>query len=380
MTLNVTDGTVCNTPKKTALYDRHVKLGGSLVDFAGYMLPVRYETGVIAEHKAVRTAAGLFDVSHMGEFDLRGDRSTEFLQYLLCNDYSDMPCMSCRYSPLLNDDGGCVDDLIVYKYADFSYMIVVNASNKDKDFEWIKSRLWAGLKLKDISGELSEIALQGPKSLEILSTLADSEELPKKYYTFNSGVEIAGKPCIVSRTGYTGEDGYEIYAENDEAGEVWDAILEAGKDLGVIPCGLGARDTLRLEAAMPLYGHELSDDITPLEASLASYVKLDKPCDFIGKAALIAKGAPTRKRVGLRVTGKGIAREGCKVFSADHEIGRVTSGTMLPTLEGAYAMALLKNDYAAADTVVDIDVRGRRIAAVVVPLPFYKRKRNKTKN
>ena len=373
---------VNNTVKKTALFDRHVALGGSMVEYAGYMMPVRYSAGVIAEHKAVRGAAGLFDVSHMGEFHLRCDEcdddvidsdcANDFLQYLLCNDFTGMNGNTCRYSPMLNDGGGVVDDLIVYRHSCGSYMIVVNAANKDKDFAWIQSRLYSELDFVDVSDDYAEIALQGPKSREILGKLANAQDIPLKYYTFTADMLVAGVPCLVSRTGYTGEDGFEIFAPNADIGAVWDAILDVGKPYGVLPCGLGARDTLRLEAAMPLYGHELSDTITPLEAGLSMFVHMEKP-DFIGRAALQKAGEPSRKRVGIRLLDKGIARDGATVYANGEEIGCVTSGTMLPWLEYAGAMALIDAQRAQIGVDVEVNVRGRMIPAQIVRLPFYKR-------
>ncbi|MDR1568956.1 MAG: glycine cleavage system aminomethyltransferase GcvT [Oscillospiraceae bacterium] len=379
---------------KTALYELHIAAGGKMVPFAGYSMPVQYGAGVIAEHKAVRAAAGLFDVSHMGEFTVTGSGAFDYIQQLLCNDYNGLADGGCRYSPMLNDEGGVVDDLIVYRYEADRYMIVVNASNRQKDWDWMAARLPGSVSLTDESDKLSEIALQGPRSEEILSRLAHAASLPKRSYTFADKLDVAGAPCIVSRTGYTGEDGFELYTYNEYAPRLWEALLDAGSEYGLIPCGLGARDTLRLEAAMPLYGHELSDTISPLEAGLGSFVKMDKP-DFIGKSALIKKGKPARLRMGLRVTGKGIAREGCEVFSGDTRIGVVTSGTLLPHAGYPGAMALIDADFknigaiagtgrgsslsgaaeAASPFQINVDVRGRRVEAEIIKLPFYKRVR-----
>jgi aminomethyltransferase len=359
--------------RKTPLYDCHVKAKGKVVPFAGYLLPVQYETGVIAEHMAVRTAAGLFDVSHMGEVTLKGKDAFQNVQRLVTNDCSRMVDGQVKYSPMCNENGGVVDDLLVYrKYAD-SYLIVINAANRFKDVDWMKEHLIGEVDFQDISDEVAQVALQGPKSKEILVKLAKEEELPVKYYSFKENVSVAGINCLVSKTGYTGEDGYEIYCDNKDAEGLWNALLEAGsKEEGLIPCGLGARDTLRLEAAMPLYGHEMDDTITPLETGLGFAVKLEKE-DFIGKDGILSKGKPQRARVGLNITGRGIAREHCPVYAGDKLIGTTTSGTHCPYLGRPVAMALLDSEYSEIGTLVDVDVRGRRIAAEVVGLPFYKR-------
>ena len=358
--------------KKTPLYDRHVALGGKIVPFAGYLLPVQYPTGVIAEHMAVRTAAGLFDVSHMGELVFTGPDALQNLNHMLTNDFTDMYDGQVRYSPMCNDAGGCVDDLIVYKVHEGAYLVVVNAANKDKDAAWMGERLSGDCKLEDISDTVAQLALQGPSSKEILLRLVGEEELPKKYYSFIPQITVGGIPCLVSRTGYTGSFGYELYCAAKDGPALWDLLLETGKDVGLIPCGLGARDTLRLEAAMPLYGHELTDDIGPLEAGLDFAVKLNKD-DFIGKAGLEGRLPLTRTRVGLEVTGRGIVREHQDIYIGDRLAGQTTSGTHAPFLGKAIAMAYLSPADAAEGTQVEVDVRGRRVACKVVPLPFYKR-------
>ena len=269
---------------KTPLYDMHVKYKGKIVPFAGYLLPVQYEKGVIAEHMAVREQCGLFDVSHMGEILLSGPDALKNVNMLLTNDYTVMEDGTARYSPMCNEAGGVVDDLIVYKIKDNSYFIVVNASNKDKDYQWMKDHVSGDVELKDISGQVGQLALQGPKALDVLKKVADPDAIPDKYYTFKKDCCIDGIPCIISKTGYTGEDGVEIYMAGNDAPRLWELLLEAGREEGLIPCGLGARDTLRLEASMPLYGHEMDDTITPKEAGLGIFVKMDKE-DFIGKKA-----------------------------------------------------------------------------------------------
>ena len=356
--------------KRTALYDEHVRLGGKMVPFAGYSLPVQYQGGVIAEHMAVRERAGIFDVSHMGEFFLCGSGALITLNHLLTNDFSNMLDGQVRYSPMCNDDGGIIDDLIVYRFHAEKYMLVVNASNREKDFAWMSDHLLPDCELADHSDILCEIALQGPASRAILAQLMDEAQIPAKYYFFSHDVQVAGIPCIVSRTGYTGEMGYELYMLPEHAVAVWHQLLCVGAEMGLCPCGLGARDTLRLEAGMPLYGHEMADDISPLEAGLSWAVKMQKP-GFIGKEAIEAKGKP-RARAILQVTGKGIAREHQPVFLHGEQIGTTTSGTHLPYLGGAYALALLDSQYATTDQPLEIEVRGRRIAAKIIP-QLYKR-------
>ena len=357
---------------KTPLYDAHVKAGGKIVPFGGYLLPVQYKTGVIKEHMAVRTEAGLFDVSHMGEILCEGKDALANLEKMLTNSFLNMVDGQARYSPMCNENGGTVDDLIVYKRADEKYFIVVNAANKDKDYQWMLAHQFGEVSITDVSSEYGQLALQGPKAIEILKKLTAEENIPAKYYHAKFDVEVAGIPCIVSKTGYTGEDGVEIYLPADKAEEMWDALLEAGKEDGLIPCGLGARDTLRMEAAMPLYGHEMTDDITPLETGLKFAVKMQKE-DFIGKAALEAKGTPSIKRVGLKVTGRGIIREHQPVLVDGTEIGHTTSGTHCPYLGYPIAMALVNADTCEIGSSVQVEVRGRQVEAEVVALPFYKR-------
>lgn len=357
---------------KTPLYDCHVALEGKIVPFAGYLLPVQYPTGVITEHMAVREKAGLFDVSHMGEVMYEGEDALKNLNQLLTNDFTNMVDGQVRYSPMCNDQGGVVDDLIVYRFNQNKYMVVVNAANRHKDVSWMKEHLFGNVQFSDISDEVAQIALQGPNSKAILERLADESSIPAKYYHFVPEGVVGGIPCIVSQTGYTGEHGYELYLKNEDAPKMWNLLLETGKDLGLIPCGLGARDTLRLEAAMPLYGHEMDDTVDPLEAGLNFAVKMKKE-DFIGKKAIEAKGELTRKRVGLKVLGRGIVREHSPVLVDGKEVGHTTSGTHCPYLGGAYAMAMMEMPYTADGTKVQVDVRGRKIDAEVVPLPFYKR-------
>lgn len=357
---------------KTPLYDAHVKAGGKIVPFAGYLLPVQYGTGVIKEHMAVRTQAGLFDVSHMGEVLCEGKDALANLQMLLTNNFDNMVDGQARYSPMCNEQGGTVDDLIVYKKADEKYLIVVNAANKDKDYEWMLKHQFGEVTFTDVSEQYAQLALQGPKALDILKKLTAEENIPGKNYYAVFGAEVAGIPCIVSRTGYTGEDGVELYLDSCNAEKMWDVLLENGKEEGLLPCGLGARDTLRMEAAMPLYGHEMDDETSPLETGLKFAVKMKKD-DFIGKKALEEQGEPKRTRVGLKVTGRGIIREHQDVYFNGEKIGCTTSGTHCPYLGYPIAMALVTSGSVELGAVVQVEVRGRQVEAEVVALPFYKR-------
>ncbi len=367
----------CNTnkggtflEKTTPLYNQHLEAGGKMVAFGGYLMPVQYKTGVIAEHMATRQAAGLFDVSHMGEVVVSGSEALPFLQKMLTNNMEGMQNGDCRYSPMCNPQGGVVDDLIVYKLQQDTYWMVVNAANREKDVEWLTQHIIPGVQLTDISDSIGEVALQGPKAEGIMAKVTDLSALPKKAYTFCEKVLVAGIECLVSRTGYTGEDGFELYCSSEEVPALWQKLLEAGAEDGLVPCGLGARDTLRLEAAMPLYGHEMSDTITPKEACLGFFVKMDKP-DFIGKQAL--EQDPDKRRTGLQMVDRGIAREGAVVLKDGQEIGVVTSGTQLPFVGYAGAMALIDNQYREEGTLLDVNVRGRILQAKVIKLPFYKR-------
>lgn len=358
---------------KTPLYDAHVKAGGRIVPFAGYLLPVQYE-GVIAEHMAVREKAGLFDVSHMGEITLKGKGALASLNHLLSNDYTKMPLGKVRYGILCNEEGGVKDDLLVYKFGEEDYFIVVNASNRHKDYAWMKDHILEDTEIKDISDEIAQVALQGPLSKDIMKKVMKEEDIPEKYYTAKRDVDISGMNCIISYTGYTGEAGYEIYTANENAQKLWDLLLKEGEEFGLRPCGLGARDTLRLEASMPLYGHEMDEDISPLETGLDYGVKMNKE-DFIGKKAIEEKGEPKICRVGLRIVDKGVLREHQDIYVGEDKIGHTTSGTYSPLFKTSIAMALIDKKYADIGTIVEVDVRGRRLKAEVVPMPFYKREK-----
>ena len=358
--------------KKTPLYDVHVEEGGKMVPFAGYSLPVQYKTGVVAEHMAVRTKCGLFDVSHMGEVTFKGPGALASLNHLLTNDFTNMPIGKARYTVMCYPDGGCVDDVIVYRFGEESYLVVVNAANREKDYAHMSANILADTEIADISDSVAQLALQGPKAPEIIAKLLPQDQIPQKYYTAIRDVDLSGMKCMISRTGYTGELGYEIYSAAEDAPAIWKLLRETGEEEGLIPCGLGARDTLRMEAAMPLYGHEMDETVTPLEAGLGFAVKLGKD-EFIGKDALVAAGDPKRVRVGLSVTGRGIIREEQDVYIGDERIGVTTSGTHCPYLKHAIGMALVGADHSALGTQVEVDVRGRRVPAEVVAMPFYKR-------
>lgn len=356
--------------KRTPLYEAHVKYGGNIVDFAGYELPVRYEgLGDTAEHNAVREKAGLFDVSHMGEVVISGKNAEAALNKLLTNDIRGMYDGQVRYSLLPNDKGGAVDDVLVYRVNAENFLVVVNASNADKDAAWISSRLPADVEFRNISEQVAQLALQGPLYKDIMLKLVPEDKLPVKYYSFVKEVDVAGVKCLVSRTGYTGENGYELYCAPADAVKLYDAVMEAGKEFGLVPAGLGARDTLRLEAAMPLYGHELDEDIPVDEVDLGFAIKMGKE-DFVGKAAL-ENHTPEYCRLGA-VVDKGIARAHDKIFCGDEEVGYVTSGTRTPTLKASIAMIRVKKAY--AEKPLTVEVRGRRLDLRIVPLPFYKKK------
>jgi aminomethyltransferase len=367
--------------QRTALYECHLEAGARMVDFAGWQMPVQY-AGVIEEHRAVRTAAGLFDVSHMGEVRVRGAGAEAFLQRLTPNDVGKLVPGRAHYSGLLTERGTYIDDILIYRLAADDFLVVVNASNAQRDFEWIASRVVteadaadaadaAGVEVVDESDRYALLALQGPQALAMLAPLASLDVSKLKYYGFAQG-QVDGLPALISRTGYTGEDGFELYLAPDDAPAVWRRLLAAG----AVPAGLGARDTLRLEAAMALYGHEIDETTTPFEAGLAWVVKLEKG-DFLGRDALLAEraaGVP-RQLVGFEVEGRGIARQGHGVVSAGAKVGEVTSGTWSPTFEKALGLAYVPPALAAAGTRLALDVRGRELPATVVEIPFYRRSR-----
>jgi len=356
--------------KKTCLYDEHLKHGAKMVEFAGFFMPIEY-TNIPLEHQAVRNRSGLFDVSHMGEIEIKGSEANAFLNYLVTNDITKVKPNRMIYALMLYEDGGIVDDLMIYKYNDEHYLLVVNASNKDKDFEWInKNNGNYNVQIRDLSDEIAQLALQGPLAKEVLQkfTIFNLDSL--KLFDFVN-LRIFDKDFLVSRSGYTGEDGFEIYGSND-------SIVELFKELVTIPsvslCGLGARDTLRFEAAMPLYGHEIDKDINPLEAGLDFAVKFTK--DFIGKEALlkVKNEGLKRKVVGLELLERGIARNGYEVFYNDEKIGYVTTGYMIPNTDKSLALALIDINYTNLDTQVYVQIRKNKVLAKVREKNFLKKK------
>ena len=371
------------TLKKTALNATHRALKAKMVDFGGWDMPVEYPGnggGLIAEHMAVRTGVGLFDVSHMGEIQFRGPAAMETVQYLTMNDVTKLKDGQAHYSALLTPQGTFVDDILVHRLGENDYLLVVNAGTKDKDFAWIRQQVggFPGIHLSDYSSYYSQLAVQGPRAQETMQKLTKVDLSTIKNYWFAWG-QVAGiHNVLIARTGYSGEDGFEVYIPSDETTSVkmWNALLEAGAEFGIRPCGLGARNTLRLEAGMSLYGHEISDEINVLEAGLTHWLKMDKG-DFIGREALTkvqADGGPTRKVIGLEMVERGIGRDGYAVFDLDgNSIGQITSGSPAPFLKTHIAMALVPANVAASGSDVLVEVRGNRVRAKQVPLPFYKR-------
>ncbi len=354
--------------KRTPLYETHLMLGGRMVDFGGWSLPVQY-SGIVEEHKAVRERAGLFDVSHMGEARVTGRDAFAWLQKILTNDIATMTPGRCRYSMMCYENGGTVDDVLVYKYSDEDYLLVINAGNTAKDLAWLKENLSGDVQVTDESPAWAQLALQGPCFADVLAAAGVSGQLPEKNYTFVPQTVVAGIRCMVSRTGYTGEDGVELYCAAADGPALHAALMKAGEAFGLLPCGLGARDTLRFEAGMPLYGHEMNETVTPLEVGIGFAVKLNKE-DFIGKQALLAP--IKRARIGLKLAERGIMREHCAVYCEGQEVGHTTSGMPVPTLEGSYAMALV--DIAFAEKVeFEVEVRGKKLKAASAAIPFYKR-------
>ncbi len=357
---------------QTPFHAWHATNDGRMVEFGGWHMPVQYST-IVEEHNVVRNAAGLFDISHMGRLRFSGDDACSFLDYLLTNDVSKLQVGQVRYSLVCNENGGVLDDVLVYRLPD-CYMLVVNASNRTKIVDWIGQHISKfNVDFEDQTLSNAMIAVQGPKAVEILAALGAETASKHRYYSA-SPMTVAGMDTLVSRTGYTGEDGFELIVPSNAGMELWNVLLEAGLPFGVQVCGLGCRDTLRLEAAMPLYGHELNEDTDPLTAGLDFAVKLEA-ADFLGRDALIKIAeSPTGKvRVGLELDGKRIAREGAGILSGEQSVGEVTSGTFSPTLQKAIAMGYVDAAGSETGTEVEVDIRGKRHAARVVNLPFYKR-------
>lgn len=364
--------------KKTPLNEIHRNLGGKMVDFGGWDMPVQYPAGVIEEHLRTRNAAGLFDVSHMGEFFVEGEDAIEFVNRLTTNDVTKLVDGQAHYSAFTREDGTVVDDLLVYRFFEDKLLLVVNAGTTEKDWDWITSHKGdENMTLTNASADFCQIAVQGPKALEIAQKLTETDLSAIKYYHFTFG-EFDGVEAIISRTGYTGEDGFEIYADKEFAEQIWNKLLETGnygEENGILPCGLAARNTLRLESAMSLYGHEISDEITPLEANLGWICKLKT--EFLGRDFLAKQKEDglKRKLVGFEMKDRGIARDDYEVYINDEKVGYVTSGSPAPFLKKNIGLAFVPTEFANVGQEIKIDVRGRKLTAEIVPTPFYKREK-----
>ncbi len=358
--------------KKTPLFSAHRRAGAKMVEFAGWDMPVQYQ-GVIEEHRAVRNRAGLFDVSHMGEIEVRGEGAMGFCQRMTANDVSRMKLFQAQYNLLLNPRGGVIDDVIFYRFDENVFFLCVNASNGDKDFAWLSGQAPEAVEVENVSARYAQLALQGPRAEKILQPLAVISLAGLKSFYFGFA-DVASVRCLVARTGYTGEDGFELYCHSEDAERLWNSLLEAGAPEGLVAAGLGARDTLRLEKGYPLYGHELDDTTTPLEAGLEWVVKFSKP-EFIGRDVLLKQKerGVERKLVGLEMLNPGIARAGYPLFQNEAQVGHVTSGTQSPSLGKAIALGYVGAGHAAVGNVVDAEIRSRRIPAKIISLPFYRR-------
>ena len=361
--------------RKTALNSTHRQMGAKMVNFGGWDMPLEY-SGILSEHEAVRTRAGLFDVSHMGEIEIRGGSALDLVQHVTCNDASKLGVGQVQYSGLMTSRGTFVDDLLVHKISDRHYFLCVNAANQDGDFAHIRGNNAMCAEVENSGERFSQLAIQGPKSASILAALSATPIGELKYYTFTLG-DVCDVHCLIARTGYTGEDGFEIYFEPQHSELLWNDLLEAGRAEGLIPCGLGARNTLRLEAGMCLYGHEIDDTTTPLEAGLGWICKLDKGF-FLGRDTLgqQKQSGMKRKLVGFEMLDKRIGRDGYPVEISGREAGRVTSGGPSPTLKKNIGMAYVPRDESAAGTAIGIEIRGQSAPARIVPLPFYNRHRH----
>jgi len=360
------------TLRRTPLYDTHVELGARMVPFAGFEMPVQY-AGLASEHQAVRTAVGLFDVSHMGEVFVRGPKALDAVQHLITNDASRLDDGQALYTVMCNEQGGVVDDLVVYRLGEQEYLICVNAANRKKDFAFMQEHNPHGADLVDEGEAWCQLAIQGPRAVDVVASLTDLRASDMPNYTGQRGTVAGVQDCLLARTGYTGEDGFEVFGPADAAVTLWQAMMSAGQAHGMVPVGLGARDTLRLEARMHLYGNELTDETSPWQAGLARVVKLDKG-DFVGKSALQArKGNESHRLVALMMQGKRIARGGMDVVSDDQVVGHVTSGTRSPTLGQGIAMAYVRRGLHRPGTELIVDVRGRQAQAVVHKGAFYRR-------
>lgn len=361
--------------KKTPLYDEHVKLGGKVVDYAGWLLPVQYE-GLVQEHEAVRNAVGLFDVSHMGEITIKGKDALAFVDYLMTNDITKVVDNQIVYTFMCRPTGFVVDDLLVYRFGPEEFYLVVNASNTDKDYDWILEQKGDfDVEIENISDDVGEVAIQGPLAQKVLQKLTKTDLDKITFFTLDRKVDVNGVECMVSRTGYTGEDGFEVYTTNEGVVKVWNDLLEAGKEEGIKPVALGCRDTLRFEASLPLYGHEMGEEINPLEGGFKYFVKLDKEADFIGKEALNKQWTEglTRKLAGFEMVGRGIPRENYEIQKDGQVIGHVTTGYMSPTLKKNIGNALIKTEFTPIGTEIDIMIRNKPVKAVVISKKFLKK-------
>lgn len=357
--------------KKTALYDKHVEAGAKMVPFAGYIMPIQYHS-IQAEHRRVRETVGMFDVSHMGEFFIRGEGALQFVNSITINNAAKLKVNQAQYSAMLKEHGGIIDDLLVYRFPNH-FMIVVNAANRQKDYEWMKDHLTEGVELSDESDDYSLLAVQGRDAQKTIQKLTETPLDEIKYYWFSEG-EVGGAPAIISRTGYTGEDGLELYVKNEYAPGLWDEIMKAGEEFSIEPIGLGARDTLRLEMKFALYGNDIDETTNPLEAGLGWITKSMKG-DFIGRQAIldVKKEGIARKLIGFEIDGKAIPRHGYACFTGTEEIGYVTSGCWSPSLDKGIGIAYLAKEFSQIGTRFEVDIRGKRKAAKVVETPFYKR-------
>lgn len=362
--------------RRTPLFEIHQQLGGKMVPFAGWEMPVQY-TGIIDETKVTRTKATLFDIAHMGQILVTGPDAGEFLQHLATNDVSRLKVNQAQYTFLCQENGGTVDDILLYRLDGDKYLLVVNASNADKDFDWLNQQRPESVQVDNLSEGEGQLALQGPAAAGILGKLTDMDVSKIKFFGLVPRVQVAGVKCLLSRTGYTGEDGFEIYSGREHLAVLWEALVEAGATAGLIPAGLGARDVLRLEAGLPLYGNELNEDITPLEAGQDLFVKLDKEVDFIGKAALEEqlRAGLTRRLVGFETLERAIPRGGHGIFHQDENIGQVTSGTFSPTLGKVIGFGFVSPQWSVVGTELEIRIRRRLVKAQVVLLPFYRREK-----
>lgn len=362
--------------KRTPLFEAYKKYGAKVIDFGGWELPVQFSS-ILEEHEAVRKEAGLFDVSHMGEVLVEGKDAESYINFLVTNDVTKISINQAQYTAMCYPDGGTVDDLLVYKLENEKYLLVINAANIEKDYEWMEQHVKGDVTLQNISGDIAQLAIQGPRAESILQKLTEIDLSEIGFFHFAQHVKLDGvTDVLVSRTGYTGEDGFELYLAAAKAEALWEKLLEAGKEDGLKPCGLGARDTLRFEARLALYGQELTSDISPLEAGIGFAVKTNKESNFIGKDILAVQKEEglKRKLVGIEVTGRGIPRHGYKVFSVDEEeIGFITSGTHSPSLKKSLGLALVSTEHAEVGTQLKVEVRNKKIDAIVVKAPFYKK-------